>query len=133
MIIKYKFLSQIEGEITEVEVDEELGNAIKEIAHTERKNQRKETRRHTYISQMDPDDKHLSKECNYLEGILKWELHGKLFTAVEKLKPEQKELLLRVFVKRETQEKISESEGVSQQAISDRLKTIFKFLERNLK
>ncbi len=44
MIIKYKFLSQIEGEITEVEVDEELGNAIKEIAHTERKNQRKETR-----------------------------------------------------------------------------------------
>lgn len=54
MIVKYyEFLSKIPGEVTEVEVDEELGKYIAEMDEAAAKIDRKETRRHTYMSELE--------------------------------------------------------------------------------
>ncbi len=53
--------------------------------------------------------------------------------AIEKLKPTQKELLIRVYWNKELQKDIATEEGVSQQAIASRLKTILKNLKKFLK
>ncbi len=63
MIVKYdEFLSKIPGEVTEVEVDDELGKYIAELDEADFNLNRKETRRHTYMSELEekrhyiPDD-----------------------------------------------------------------------------
>ncbi len=133
MVIKYEFLSALEGEVLEVEVDEALGKAIAEMDDAEQKNNRSETRRHVYMSRLDPDGRYLPANCDLLEDILKSELHGELIRAIDKLQPQQKELLIRVFCKRELQKDIAAEEGVSERAISGRMKRIMNSLKKFLK
>ncbi len=133
MVIKYEFLSALEGEVLEVEVDEALGKAIAEMDDAEQKNNRSETRRHVYMSRLDPDGRYLPTNCDLLEDILESELHGELIRAIDKLQPQQKELLIRVFCKRELQKDIAAEEGVSERAISGRMKRIMNSLKKFLK
>ena len=53
MIIKYKFLSTLADEVTEVEVNDELGRLIEQMESDEHNLERAETRRHIYISQLE--------------------------------------------------------------------------------
>lgn len=76
---------------------------------------------------------YIADDSDPLDDILKAELHEALMAAIEKLKPKQKELLRRIYENGETQEEIGESEGVSQQAIASRLRTIYNFLKKLLK
>ena len=50
MVIKYKFL---DNATSEVEVDDELGKHITEIDEAAAKIDRKETRRHVYMSELE--------------------------------------------------------------------------------
>jgi len=51
MSVKYdEFLSKIPSEVTEVEVDDELGKAMKQMAIDDFNLNRNETRRHIYMS-----------------------------------------------------------------------------------
>ncbi len=52
MIIKYDFLSKVEGEIPEVEVDESLGKLMEQMDAYDFNLNRAETRRHIYMSQL---------------------------------------------------------------------------------
>ncbi len=85
------------------------------------------------MSQLEEKGCYIADDSDPLDDILKDELHEALMAAIEKLQPQQKELLRRIYEKGETQEEISKSEGVSQQAIASRLKTIYKFLKKFLK
>ena len=133
MIIKYDFLSKVDGEKPEVEVDESLAKLIEQMDADDFNLNRAETRRHIYMSQLEEKGCYIADDSDPLDDILKDELHEALMAAIEKLKPQQKELLRRIYEKGETQEEISKSEGVSQQAIASRLKTIYKFLKKFLK
>lgn len=125
MIVKYdEFLSEIPNEITEVEVDDEFGRYITEMDKVAAKINRKETRRHVQMSELEEKGFSIPDNSNPLEDVIKKEGIEKLIAAIKKLQPQQKELLLRIYENGEKQEKISESEGVSQQAISSRLQTI---------
>ena len=53
--------------------------------------------------------------------------------AIEKLQPQQKELLIRVYWNKELQKDIAAEEGVSEMAISGRMKRIINSLKKNFK
>ena len=123
MVIKYKFL---DNTTSEVEVDDELGKHLTEMDEADYNLNRKETRRHDYISELEEKGRYITDDSDPLEDVLKEERIKELMAAIEKLQPQQKELLIRVYWNKEFQKDIAAEEGVSQQAIASRLKTILK-------
>ena len=73
-------------------------------------------------------DKSVSIEADY---ILKEE-RGLLYSAIAKLEPRQKELLLRHFFNEESLKDIAAEQGVSYQAIQERLRKIIDKLRKLL-
>ena len=133
MIIKYEFLSKLTDEVSEVEVSEELGRAMVEMEKDDFNNDRRETRRHCYMSELEENGRYIADESDLLDDILEAELHDALMAAIEKLQPQQKELLIRVYWKKEHQKDIAAEEGVSKMAISGRMKRIINSLKKFLK
>ena len=133
MIIKYEFLSKLTDEVSEVEVSEELGRAMVEMEKDDFNNDRRETRRHCYMSELEENGHYIADDSDLLDDILEAEMHDDLMTAIEKLQPQQKELLIRVYWKEEHQKDIAAEEGVSKGAISKRMKRIIDFLKKILK
>ena len=129
MVIKYKFS---DNATSEVEVDAELGKHITEMDEAAAKIDRKETRRHVYMSEMEEKGHYIPDDSDPLDDVLKEERIKELMVAIEKLQPQQKELLIRVYWNKEHQKDIAEDVGISQQAISKRLKVILKFLKNFL-
>lgn len=123
MVIKYKFL---DNATSEVEVDDELGKHITEMDEAAAKINRKETRRHVYMSELEEKGHYIPADTDPLNDVLKEERIRELMAAIEKLQPQQKVLLIRVYWNKEHQKDIAAEEGVSQQAIASRLKTILK-------
>lgn len=133
MIIKYNFLSKLTGEISDVEVDNDLGRKMEQMALDEYNLDRAETRRHTYMSQLEENGHYIADDRDPLDDILEAELHEALMAAIEKLQPQQKELLIRVYWNKELQKDIAAEEGVSEMTISRRMKKIYAFLKKFLK
>lgn len=134
MIVKYdEFLIKIPGEVTEVEVDDELGKTMEQMALDNFNLDRKETRRHVYMSELEEKRHYIPDDSDPLDDVLKEERIKELMAAIEKLQPQQKELLIRVYWNKEHQKDIAAEEGISQQAIASRLKTILKKLKKFLK
>lgn len=134
MIVKYdEFLSKIPGEVTEVEVDDELGKYIAEMDEADFNLNRKETRRHTYMSELEEKGRYIPDDSDPLDDVLKEERIKELMAAIEKLQPQQKELLIRVYWNKELQKDIAAEEGVSERAISGRMKRIINSLKKILK
>ena len=134
MIVKYDdFLSKIPGEVTEIEVDDELGKHITEMNEATAKIDRKETRRHTYMSELKEKGRYIPDDSDPLDDVLKAERIRELMEAIEKLLPQQKELLIRVYWNKELQKDIAAEEGVSERAISGRMKRIINSLKKFLK
>jgi len=134
MIVKYdEFLSKIPGEVTEVEVDDELGKYITEMDEADFNLNRKETRRHDYISELEANGHYIADDSDPLDDVLKAERIKELMAAIEKLQPQQKELLIRVYWNKELQKNIAAEEGVSERAISGRMKRIINSLKKFLK
>ncbi|MCM1275764.1 MAG: sigma-70 family RNA polymerase sigma factor [Lachnospiraceae bacterium] len=132
MIIKYNFLSKLSGDMPDVEVDDDLGKKMEQMALDEYNLDRAETRRHTYMSQLEENGHYIVDDRDPLDDILEAELHEALMAAIEKLQPQQKELLIRVYWNKELQKDIAAEEGVSEMAISSRMKRIFKKLKKFL-
>lgn len=134
MIVKYdEFLSKIPGEVTEVEVDDELGKYIAELDEADFNLNRKETRRHTYMSVLEEKGRYIPDDSDPLDDVLREERIKELMAAIEKLQPQQKELLIRVYWNKELQKDIAAEEGVSERAISGRMKRIINSLKKILK
>lgn len=84
MIVKYdEFLSSIPGEITEVEVDDELGKAMEQMALDEFNLDRKETRRHTYMSVLEEKGRYIPDDSDPLDDVLKAERIKELMAAMK--------------------------------------------------
>lgn len=133
MIVKYdEFLSKIPGEVTEVEVDDELGKYIAGMDEADFNLNRKETRRHTYMSVLEEKGRYIPADTDPLNDVLKAERIRELMEAIEKLQPQQRELLIRVYWNKELQKDIAAEEGVSEMAISRRMKRIIKKLKNFL-
>lgn len=99
MVIKYKFLDNM---TSEVEVDDELGKHITEMDEAAANIDRKETRRHVYMSVLEEKGHYIPDDSDPLNDVLK-----ELMAAIKKLQPQQKELLIRVYWNKELQKDIA--------------------------
>ena len=99
MVIKYKFLDNM---TSEVEVDDELGKHITEMGEAAAKIDRKETRRHVYMSVLEEKGHYIPDDSDPLNDVPK-----ELMAAIKKLQPQQKELLIRVYWNKELQKDIA--------------------------
>ena len=79
---------------------------------------------------MDPDDKYFDNGTDILSDYIQRERFEELYRAVEQLEPQQRELLKKVFLEEIKQTEIAKEEGVSNMAITNRLKKIYAKLKK---
>lgn len=91
-----------------------------------------ETRRHVHLDALDPEDKHLSDGMDILEGLIEREGYEELYAAIRKLQSQQRELLYQIFWNGVKQKDIATRDGVSDRAITGRMKKIYAALKKSL-
>ena len=128
MKIKYEFVN----ETVEVDIDETWASVIAELNRLEYNNNQKETRRHTSLNNGYDDGEWLTVENTILNDLIERETQERIFAAIEKLQPQQQELLYRVFWNKEKLTDIAASDGVSKMAITNRMKKIYKKIKKIL-
>jgi RNA polymerase sigma-70 factor (ECF subfamily) len=130
MKISYEFIT---GEIVEIEVPENIKNVSIEIDRDIYNIDRKETRRHNSLDYM--EDAGLQFEDNSVDVVLdleQKEVMDEINNALDILLPEQKELVEKVFYKNIKIADIAAASGVTEAAIRNRLKKIYKKLKKVL-
>lgn len=129
MKVRYEFVT---GEVSEIEVEENLGELLVDLDRQQYNNDHKETRRHTSLDGMGYEGEFFVSDAD-TAGEVEWrEDIARLFAAMERLNPAQRELLLKVYFKEQSCASIAEAEGVDKSAISHRLERIYKKLKKYL-
>ena len=94
-------------------------------------NHQTETRRHVAIEALDPEGEHLAGAMD-VEMDFREEDFAELYRAIEKLRPQQKDLIKKVFWEDIKQIEIARAEGVDESAISWRMARIYARLRKYL-
>lgn len=130
MKIRYEFVN---GEVSEIEVDEGLGELLVDFDRQQYNNDHKETRRHVSLDGMDYEGE-LFTSAEDTEGeLMRREDTARLMEAMKTLSPSQRELLLKVYFNGRSLVSIAVEEGVDKSSISHRLERIYKKLKKFLK
>ena len=130
MKIRYEFVN---GEVSEIEVDDSLGELLVDFDRQQYNNDHKETHRHVSLDGMDYEGE-LFVSAEDTEGeLLRREDTARLMEAMEALSPSQRELALKVYFNGKSVTSIATEEGVDKSAISHRLERIHKKLKKLLK
>lgn len=128
MKIRYEFTN---GEISEIEVDESLGELLVGLDRQAYNNDHRETRRHVSLDGMEYEGAMFAAPDDPAAEIEAQDALTQLRRAMEALSPTQRELVRRVYFENEKIVDIAREEGVSHAAILDRLKRIYKKLKNN--
>ena len=116
MKIRYEFVN---GEVSEIEVDEGLGELLVDFDRQQYNNDHKETRRHVSLDGMDYEGE-LFTSVEDTEGeLLRREDTARLMEAMEALSPSQRELLLKVYFNGRSLVSIAAEEGAFQDQKTD--------------
>lgn len=130
MKIRYEFAT---GEVSEVEVSEELGSAIVDMTHRAALRDRAETRRHVSLELLLALGAQISDEQPHTDELAEKALDiAALLRAVEYLQPQQKVLIEKIYRDRQTITAVARQEGVGESAIRDRLSRIYAQLRKKL-
>jgi len=127
--ITYRFA---DGHMEELEVEPEVAETIKELDRQEYNNNQNESRRHVTFDASEElawlavEDQRLAR---LLGGVTDEQM---LYDAIGELNPKQQELIFLVFFKNISISEIARRSGVSQPAISQRVKTAIKKLKELL-
>lgn len=92
---------------------------------------RTETRRHVHLSADDLDSKMVEAMPDVPTDLLACD-YSELYRAIGKLRPQQRELLRRVFWEGVKQAEIARQEGVLETALSERMRRIYRRLKKFL-
>ena len=135
MKIKYEFAT---NDVSEVEVNDELGKEIIEIERAEYNNNRRETRRHnSYNDDNDKMETLMDTKVNIVRDVEMKICIEDLEKAIKMLQEQQQELINKLFFQEQSMAEIAREEGVSSKAIQDRISKIKnrlrKIIEQNLK
>ena len=119
MIIKYEFLN---GEKIEVEISDDLGNTILQIEKDTKNRDRRETRRHQSLNELQNEIQ--DKTVDIEEEILKRIDLDKLQKAIFKLKPSEQELLHKLYLDKHirTQVQYSKLLGITENTVKQKVK-----------
>ena len=118
MKIRYEFAT---GEVSEIEVSEELGRVIEEMTHQAALRDRAETRRHVSLDKLLEAGLPLADD-NCVETLAERAIdHAALLHAMEQLLPQQKELLLKVYFEERSCASIARELGQNERTVRERL------------
>lgn len=128
-IIIYKF---VDGTTNAIEVTDELYLIHLQLVQMEKRNHWRETRRHTSLNYLiengiDFED----KSADTLAIIIRRESIDCVHKVLLTLSDKRRDLVRKVFYEEMTMRQIASQTGVSHTAISQRMKTIRKRLQRN--
>jgi len=123
MKIRYAFVT---GEVTEIETNDTIGEVILDIERQTYNSNQRETRRHKSLNWLEELGLEFEDNTDISEMAEKNQDIEALYQTIAKLLPQQKELLYKVFFEDKSVESIAREEGVSGQAISNRLSKIYK-------
>lgn len=131
MKIKYEFLS---GEVVEVDVPNNIGEISIELDRKIYNRDQTETRRHNSVENMQEQGIQIADESVDVVSIIeKQETNQALDKALDKLLPQQRELIQKVFFEERTMADVAREEGVSSKAIQDRVNKIKARLRKLVK
>ncbi len=130
-IIIYKF---VDGTTNAIEVTDELYLIHLELLQQEKRNHWKETRRHTSLyylieNGIDFED----KSADTLAIIIRRENTERVHKALLTLSDKRRDLVRKFYYEEMTMRQIASQTGVSHTAISQRMKTIRKRLQKQLR
>ena len=129
--IKYEFA---DGTTSEIEVTDELYALHLELVQQEKRNHWKETRRHTslyYFTDMGIDFE--DKRIDLFAEIVRKENAERVHKALLTLSDKRRDLVRKFYYEEMTMRQIASQTGVSHAAISQRMKTIRKRLQKQLR
>jgi len=129
MRIEYEFVT---GEVSEIEVEDSIGEVLLDFDRQEKNNDRRETRRHMSLDGMDFEGELFQSGADTLREAMGQVDTESLVRALAGLPDPQKELLLKVYFKEMRLADIARDEGVSEAAVRNRLKKIYKKLKKIL-
>lgn len=119
MKIRYEFAN---GEISEVEVSEELGRTLAEMTHRAALRDRAETRRHVSLDKLFSLGAQIGDGNPSVEELTERALDiAALRRAVDQLEPQQRELLRMVYEEGRSCASIARDEGVNPRTVRERL------------
>ena len=130
-VIIYKF---VDGTTNAVEVTEDIYLIHLELLQQEKRNHWKETRRHTslyYFTDMGIDFE--DKRIDLFAEIVRKENAERVHKALMTLSDKRRDLVRKFYYEEMTMRQIASQTGVSHTAISQRMKTIRKRLQKQLR
>lgn len=128
MKVRYEFVN---GDFSEIEVDDSLGELLVDFDRHTYNNDHKETRRHISLDGMVYEGELFASPAEPEAEVLKREETARLLRAMESLSPDQRELVHRVYFENQKIVDIAREQGVSHAAIHDRLKRIHQRIKNN--
>lgn len=130
MKIKYEFLT---GEVVEVEVPGDITELSVELDRNTLNSNRRETRRHSSVESLQEQGIQIADDSADVGSIIEQqEMKKALYDALDKLMPQQRELIQRVFFEGESIVAVAEELGITKQACNNRLNKIYKQLKKYL-
>ncbi len=130
MKIRYTFA---DGEISEVEVADELGGLLLDFERCEHNNNQTERRRHASLEAMDYEGKHfIDPSADIFEAMERDFSAEGLRRALETLLPQQRELLQQIFFEGITAAEIARQGGVNKSSIHKRLQRIYDHMKKTM-
>ena len=129
MKIRYVFVN---GEVSEIEVEEALGGLLLELDRQEANNTRAETRRHVSLSELSYEGSLFDAGIDVPEAVWARISADALREALQKLPAAQRELIVQVYFQGRRPAEIARTEGVSRQSVSERLQRALKKLQKYL-
>ena len=130
-VIIYKF---VDGTTNAVEVTEDIYLIHLELLQQEKRNHWRETRRHTslyYFTDMGIDFE--DKRIDLFAEIVRKENAERVHKALLTLSDKRRDLVRKFYYEEMTMRQIASQESVSHTAISQRMKTIRKSLQKQLR
>ncbi len=128
--IKYIFA---DGTESEIEVTDEIYAVYIELANEEKRNNKRETRRHislTYFDELGIDFE--DNAADTLSAYIRREDDERIHNAIKHLSDKQRALLEKVFNQNMSLREIARQTGVTHQALSKQLAVIYKKLKKYL-
>ncbi len=130
MKITYKFAT---GEVTEVEVSDEIGAVIVDLDRQEYNNDHKEPRRHYSLEGKVYEGMDYAVEDSGLGALFAGPTdEERLHAAIRQLSPDQQEMVRAIYFENVSINDYAAGMGVTQSAISHRLQTAKKKLKKLL-
>ena len=130
MKVQYRFVN---GDLVDVEVPQEYGEALADLDRLEHNNNQTQTRRHVSLDMMVQDQGvQFVEDGDVSEICLSKIAVADLIRAMDTLTDGQKELIHKVFEEKIPPSRVAEQEGVSRMAINNRLNKIYHTLRKML-